>query len=276
MTAVDTAWTGAFQSVAVSPGGQRIAAGVFNDRTEELLVRDLSNGSKVRVAIPGSFLRDPIFDKDGRLYFAGMGATRGIFRTDPGGNRAPSLVFGSEFIWLGHPFISPDKDQLYYAKAFAGGGRLILRQALSTNTIDTVVAVRGSSASRPQVSPNGRWLAFLVFVSGGAEVHVRSVDLTRSEDWLIGAGADLRTSIHWSPAGTELFYVANNSMKSVSITEGASFQAGGPRSLFSTAGLKPTFDLGNDGRFLMIRWRPALRQPTQLVMLERWTDMLPR
>jgi len=33
---------------------------------------------------------------------------------------------------------------------------------------------------------------------------------------------------------------------------------------------------GSDGRFLMVRPRPDLRPRTELVMLERWTDVLPR
>jgi hypothetical protein len=40
------------------------------------------------------------------------------------------------------------------------------------------------------------------------------------------------------------------------------------------AGLEPAFDVAPDGRFLMIRPRPALRPPTELIMLERWTDLL--
>lgn len=43
-----------------------------------------------------------------------------------------------------------------------------------------------------------------------------------------------------------------------------------------SGGLKPVFDVAPDGRFLMLRWRPKLRPPTELVMLERWTDLLPR
>ena len=46
--------------------------------------------------------------------------------------------------------------------------------------------------------------------------------------------------------------------------------------LFSTACLGAVFDVGPDGRFLMIRRRPDLRPPTELIMLERWTDLLPR
>ena len=41
-------------------------------------------------------------------------------------------------------------------------------------------------------------------------------------------------------------------------------------------GMEPQFDVGRDGLFLMIRRRHDLRAPSQLVMLERWPDLLPR
>jgi hypothetical protein len=62
----------------------------------------------------------------------------------------------------------------------------------------------------------------------------------------------------------------------VRVTTSPSFETGPARALFSTAGLDQAFDVGVDGRFLMIRRRPDRRKPTTLVMLERWTDLLPR
>lgn len=46
--------------------------------------------------------------------------------------------------------------------------------------------------------------------------------------------------------------------------------------IFASTGLKPVFDVAPDGRFLMLRWRPKRRPLTEPVMLERWTDLLPR
>jgi hypothetical protein len=82
--------------------------------------------------------------------------------------------------------------------------------------------------------------------------------------------------VHWSRLGDELFYSANRSLMAVRVTTSPSFVSGAPRVLFSTAGLNLGFDVAPDGRFLMIRKRPDRRKPTKLVMLERWTDLLPR
>ena len=103
---------------------------------------------------------------------------------------------------------------------------------------------------------------------------MRSTDLARSEDWRVSTSADPATSLRWSPAGKQLFYVDNNYMMAAPGSTSPSFVAGTPRALFSAVGLKPAFDLGPDERFLMIRRRPGLRPPTQLEMLERWTDLI--
>jgi Tol biopolymer transport system component/tRNA A-37 threonylcarbamoyl transferase component Bud32 len=273
---VDTSWTALFESVAVSPNGHRVAVAVAGENTEDLFVRDLSSGSEARIAIPGTMLRDPVFSPDGRwLYFLGLGASHGLHRVDPNGTAAPERILPSEFAPIGHLAIAPDGDHAYYLKATAETRRQILRYSLSHGTTDAAVTLVGGTAVRPQVSPDGRWLAFLSLVSR-PEVHVRSVDATRLEDWRVASTVDEGTSIRWSRAGDELFYIANDSMMAVRLSPSPSLQVGAPRALFSTAGFRPGFALGPDGSFLMIRWRPAMRPPTELVMLERWADLLPR
>jgi serine/threonine-protein kinase len=272
---VDTSWAGVFQSVAIAPDGRRAAVGVAGDRSEDLLVRDLSSGSETRIAIPGTILRDPVFSWDGRqLYFVGLGSSHGVHRVDLGGTAPLERVVASEFVQIGQPAIARDGDQLYYVKAVAGS-RQIIRYSLSDRTSDVAV-VPGGYASRPQPSPDGRWLAFLSAATGNPEIHVRSTDAARSEDWRISPSADRGTSIRWSHAGNELFFVDHDSMTAVRVSLSPSFEVGTARALFPITGRKPVFDLSPDGSFLMIRWRPGLRPPTELVMLERWTDLLPR
>jgi hypothetical protein len=154
--------------------------------------------------------------------------------------------------------------------------RRIVRYSLSSKTM-TAAAVpsAGNSYHRPQLSPDGHWLAFLAAESNGTRVRVRSTDSTRSEEWS-ASPADVSTALRWSRGGNELFFVHNDSMIAVPIITTPAFAFGTPRALFSTAGLKPVFDVGPDGRFLMIRPRPDTRPPTELTMLERWTTLLSR
>ena len=273
VTPADTSWVGGFQSVAVSPDGRRIAAGLAGDRAEYLVIRDRASGSSVRVEIPGTLLRDPSFAPDGRLYFAGLGASHGVHRIAAGATGIPERILASEFLLLGQPVVARDGDHLYYFKATALADRHIFRYSLSAKTTE-MVSPDGVRAVSPRLSPDGHWLAFLATTSGPSEVHVRSVDQGRSEDWLITASANRGTSLRWSPAGDDLYFQAGRSMMSAHVSLSPSFESRPPVALFSVAGLEPAFDVAPDGRFLMIRPRPALRPPTELIMLERWTDLL--
>jgi hypothetical protein len=112
--------------------------------------------------------------------------------------------------------------------------------------------------------------------STGAELHVRATDMARTEDWKVASSVNGGSSIRWSPAGDQLYFLSGDSMMTVPVQAGPSFWPGPPAVLFRVDGLQSAFDLGPDGRFLMIRTRRDLRPPTELMMLERWTELLPR
>ncbi len=275
VTAVDEGWIGAFDGVALSPDGRRAAVGLGTDRGQDLLVRDLASGSVARVSVNGTLLKDPVFAPGGRqLYFAGLGASHGLHRVDAGGAAPPELIDPTAFVGIGHTAID-GSGNLLFSEGAAGLPR-IFRHSLSRGSPDSAVTPPGVMALRPQVSPDGHWMAYLSASAGAFELHVRSTDPGRTEDWRVAASVDPESSLHWSRAGDALYYVAVGNMMAAPVRTTPSFQAGTPRVLFAITGLKPVFDVAPDGRFLMLRWRPKLRPPTELVMLERWTDLLPR
>ena len=265
-------WTGLFQSVALSRDGRRTAVGVYDEQSEHLLIRDLTSGSVVRVVVPPDQLRDPVFSPDGQqVYFAALGTNR-LLRVKVGGRAAPEQVTEAGTGVVGSPAFARDGELLYY-QARSGEKIQLFRRTLSAGTSDTAVYV-GVGGRHSQPSPDGLWLAFLTTNGAQTELHVRSTDMASSEDWRVRTSVNSRTSIRWSRAGDELFFVADDSLMAARISTSASFNAGAPRALFSTSGLRPVFDLAPDGRFLMIRARPDLQPPAELVMLERWTDLL--
>ena len=261
-------------SVALSPDGRRVASGIGGDASEDIRVRELATGAVRHVAIPGTILRDPVFSRDGRhLFFMGLGASHGVHRLDLDSPAPPVRLGNSEFLAIGQPTVGPSGDLFYYSSGTAGG---IARRRIG-DSVPTpfVIPAAGSRASRPQLSPDGRWLAYLSTASGKTVVRVRSTDSTRSDEWRAST-ADGGSSLRWSRAGDALFYVAGDSMMEVHVTTAPRFTLGDPHALFSTAGLTPVFDVGPDGRFFMIRPRPDTRPPTELTMFERWQSLLPR
>jgi hypothetical protein len=86
--------------------------------------------------------------------------------------------------------------------------------------------------SQPQVSPDGRWIAYISDESHKNEVYVRPFpDVENGKRWQVstnGGGSPL-----WSPKGNELFYRRGDDVMAVSIKTDTGFDViGTPRPLF--------------------------------------------
>ena len=95
------------------------------------------------------------------------------------------------------------------------------------------------------ISPDGRWLAYLSDESGRSEVYVQPLDGS-SGRWQISNTSGGGWSPEWSADGKELFYLTSNGDLMVSvISPGQTFQNGVPRKLFFAEGV----DIANNRPF---------------------------
>jgi serine/threonine-protein kinase len=130
----------------------------------------------------------------------------------------------------------------------------------------------------PQVSPDGRWLAYQSDESGRFEIYVRPYPNVEAGRWQVSTGG--ATSPRWSANGLELFFVDRTGLLAVPVTPGTAFEAGRPRRLF---GVKPfggrlgaDFEVSSDGRRFLFILDGAARtpDPTELVFVEHWSEEL--
>jgi hypothetical protein len=136
--------------------------------------------------------------------------------------------------------------------------------------------------SHGQVSPDSRWVAYDSNESGKAEVYVQPFPpgQGRTGKWLISTDGGLQP--RWRGDGKELYYLSNDRrMMVVDVKAASAFEAGTPRSLFSTPPMNTNavlgqYDVTRDGkRFLLIapslsaasipatvvlNWRTGLKQ----------------
>ncbi|HUE88334.1 MAG TPA: hypothetical protein VMO26_19840, partial [Vicinamibacterales bacterium] len=136
----------------------------------------------------------------------------------------------------------------------------------------------------PEVSPDGRWLAYATNESGQNEVHVRPFPNVNDRRWPISTGGG--TKPVWARNGRELFYLdgAFNLMSVPVQTTGSAFIAGNPVKLLEPryyVGAAPNraYDVSRDGRFLMIKDSMAAGQtenapPPSLVVVLNWFEEL--
>ena len=127
-----------------------------------------------------------------------------------------------------------------------------------------------------QVSPDGRWLAYVSKELARSEVYVQPFPDGGARWQISTAGA---TEPVWSRDGRELFYRDGDKMMAVNVTTQPTFSAGKPRLLFESAEYErvsttPNYDVSLDGqRFLMVQASEQQSAP-QLNVVVNWFEEL--
>jgi serine/threonine protein kinase len=139
---------------------------------------------------------------------------------------------------------------------------------------------------QPQISPNGRWMAYISNGSDKYEVYVRPFpDVGKGEFWQVSEGGG--DSPLWSPEGRELFYRSGDAVMMVPVKTDPSFSYEKPKRLFqktyvsanmklSTLELHPWDISPNGKRFLMMKESdPATAElPRKINIVVNWFEEL--
>ena len=111
-----------------------------------------------------------------------------------------------------------------------------------------------ASEGQPDLSPDGRWIAYRSDESGRDEVYVQRFPELGGR---IKISTDGGTSPRWSADGAELYYRNGSAMMAVTVgNTDASLDVGLPGLLFDGPYLNDSgrnYDIAPDGRFLMVR-----------------------
>ena len=133
----------------------------------------------------------------------------------------------------------------------------------------------------PQLSPDGRWLAYISNESGRYEVYVQPYPGSGEK---ITVSSDGGFEPTWSPDGRELFYRKGKHMMAVSIQTTPGFRSSRPIELFedpylsgtAIAAIATTYDVAPDGEhFLMIEGGEE-EGANKLYLILNWFEELKR
>src|SRR5258708_11239243 len=135
----------------------------------------------------------------------------------------------------------------------------------------------------PEISPDGRYLAYQSFESGQFQIYVRAYPKTNDGKWQISTNGGTKPA--WAGNGRELFFLDPfNTFMSLAVqTTGATFVYGNPVKVFDNRYPMPTafrsYDVSADGqRFLMIKEGATddktTATPMHLVVVEHWFEEL--
>jgi len=278
VTLVDTAWSGEFNSLALSRDGRRLAVGIGTGTSLNIWVKQLDRGPATRLTF-GNRDRRPAWSADGRLvaFIRDSANTSAVHVREPDGGGPDRLLaridrMVQEVAW------SPDGRWIVVRtdNTTAGAGDLVAVAVAGDSAAVPVVASEFSEL-HPAVAPDGRWLAYASNESGQNEVYVRPFPGAHAVRWQVSNGGGIGPV--WGPGGRELFYLSNdNRLMAARVQPGATFAVAGVTPLFDASGFAldafhQAFDVAPDGAsffFLSPRRRAGDARGERLVWVGDW------
>ena len=267
----------------ISPDGGRVAVkrAEGDPTSADIWVFDLERQTRSRLTFDGQVSGGIAWSPDSeRIAFGGFYSSSrgGLFWKNADGSGAVEafeLAGGLPSPDLSLTFV-PDGSGLVVDQTSRSGDLILVNLEDSgglTPLVETGVQEgRIHSERNPDVSPNGRWLAYDSSQSGQAEIYVQPFPNVADGLWQISTGGGLAPV--WSKDGSELLYQAlaqdtttrfgiPRDMMAVPVnTEAQTFSYGAPKRLLSLRALSALgirmYDISPDGqRILMARSLPV-------------------
>jgi eukaryotic-like serine/threonine-protein kinase len=267
---------------ALSPDGKRLVGEIADgasgaESKSDLWIYDLERGTMAPLTFGGSN-SSPVWTPDGKwvIYHSFRDRKHGIYRV--AANVAASKA--------GQPELLSATDGYAYPTSWTADGKILLFHEyigseyksqiwmLPVGGVKRKPQFTGTSFSErsAQISPDGRWMAYLSDESGKFEVYVAQFPGPGGHVRISTAGG---SSPRWSRTGRELFYVERGELMAVDIAAGPAFRAGHPQALFKLDS-NAWFDVSPEPmRFLIERFEEK-SNATTFVTVTDWFDDLRR
>jgi TolB protein len=202
---------------AISPNGEQIA---YSTSDGALWVMNIGTKATTQLPLPPNRYGYPTWLGDG------SGIVYTVYKFVPGNEDADFSVYlfkdQKEQIFLTQtgpqdfPALSPDNNRLAYISSLAtvlpGLGSRVTQQLWIASLKDgklVQLALGSESETRPNWSPDGRWIAFSSSRKGTPDLWVIDAGGQRLTQLTNGTAAE--TSPTWSPDGQEIAYLSTES-----------------------------------------------------------------
>ncbi|MCZ6661613.1 MAG: protein kinase, partial [Actinobacteria bacterium] len=279
---------GASPSPRVSPDGGRIAFEVQDATGSDVFVLDLARDTFRRLTFDRAFDSSPLWTPDGHgLVFSSTrdGARNLYFKAADGTGNVERLTMSTNE-QIAHSWFADRMTLVLNERDAERETWNVLTLPLEGERVPERVLDSEFDELSPQVSPNGRWIAYSSNESGRSEIYVRPLPNVQTGRWQVSTDGGMLPM--WSPNGRELFYRAlvqaryapfatAGDMMVVNIENAPTFTHGRPEILFETQGLAgrrgSSYDVSPDGeRFLMVSRSEGRSLPIHLVL--NWFEEL--
>jgi hypothetical protein len=264
----------------ISPDGSKVALDTRDGAGADIWVWDLIGRALTRMTFVTSVY--PVWTRDNRLVhttFDEARVGRLFLRVPDGSTQSEKLTDGPSSRYAS----SVTRDGLLLFREEGGDtgvdiGMLSLR---GDRKIETVIKTRFNELN-PEISPDGRWLAYESNQSGENEIYVRPFPDVNAAFWQVSTTGGRQPA--WNAKGTELFYRSpDGAIMAVPVALQPRFAAGSAvrvvDSSYYPGDPYRSYDVAADGkRFLVIKpdADASRRSSAFIVVVQNWFEELRR
>jgi hypothetical protein len=267
-----------YADTVVSPDGARVLVSISRDATtvRDLWVFEVARGVGSRITFDDvRVLHGAIWSREGThiIYTAERGGRMQVLRRRADGVGTDTVLLEDEFD-KEVASLSPDGRHLLYNVRRSG--------ALPAAWVLPLEGVGRSPfpfsrprAFFPQISPDGRWVAYMSAESGRQEIYVAPFPGPGSQTRVSPAGG---MDPAWRADGREIVYVDGANAVSAEVTLGRdAVHVGAVKPLFPHVKVSPrkAHDVSPDGRLLAVT-RKAETGATPLTLVVNWPALVKR
>jgi serine/threonine-protein kinase len=282
----------AYAYVRVSPDSTRLALDI-RDQENDIWTWDLRrHGALTRLTFDPGFNRGGIWSRpDGKsiAFSADRDGAENIYVQAADGAGTPERLTKGAGQQLPQSF-TPDGTKLLFVTPATPPFDIGVVNLTGDRHADLLLHGPQSENS-PDISPDGKWLAYVSDESKLSEVYVRHFPDVENGRWQVSSGGGSRPV--WARSGRELFYESpeQNGATALKIwavpveTTGATLTFGRPQQIVDGPYLTPQasrpYDVSADGkRFVMIKDAAppstpgTMARPAQLIVVTNWQEEL--
>ena len=273
-----------FSQPSLSPDGKRVAVAIGDPmRQADIWIMDLNQSAPRQVtdSQSGQSAAAPVWTPDGKriIYASGSHGTSLAWQAADGSGGEEVLFVSdrSDHAKILSISCSPDGRFLAFQRGDERDFDLWLLNLTGDHKTSPLL-VSDYHTMFPQISPDGRHIAYTSDESGRAEIYVQSFPALGNKQLVSVDGGE---EAHWSRDGRQLFYRQGDKMMAVDMQAGSPIQEHAPRLLFEGTFPRSSFwtnyDVSRDGqRFLMLKEIDEARVSQKLRVVLNWTEELKR
>jgi serine/threonine-protein kinase len=213
----------------VSPDGTRIAfqQASGQNNNADIWIWSLAQGTFSRLTFGPQDARSPVWSPDSqRIAYS---TVDGVFvrRADGTGSVERLLEDGGIYLntW------SEDGELIYTAQTGDTDTAFDVGALSVDSSMPRTLVSSAFGEWRPELSPDGRWLAYASNESGQTEIYVRPYPDVEAGRWQISTNSG--DEPQWSADSRTLFFFNRDSMMAARVTPGSTFEFATPEPIFS-------------------------------------------